>query len=196
MAVEPALTAGIGARSQGGANATKNAGNGGVERENRADRGVAGALTHSSELYRTRGTHRARLSASTRCGRTRRSRWWSRRRGRSAELAGREAPNVATMVRSGAAAAARERERGRERERRGANGSGDEGGRGRALLESDRGASRLPHARHTAVELCRRATAARRGPPRASMARAWARGRARAGWAGFGQWARSEAAAC
>ena len=60
MAVEPALTAGIGARSQGGANATKNAGNGGVERENRADRGVAGALTHSSELYRTRGTHRAR----------------------------------------------------------------------------------------------------------------------------------------
>ena len=93
-AVERALTVGMGAQSQGGANATKDARNGGEERENRADRGVAGAPTHSGELYRTRGTHRARLSASTGCGRTRRSRWWSRRGGRRSELAGREAPSV------------------------------------------------------------------------------------------------------
>ena len=63
--VERTLTAGIGAQGQGETNAPKNARNGGVEGENRADRGVAGAPTHSSELYRTRGTHRARLSAST-----------------------------------------------------------------------------------------------------------------------------------
>ena len=99
------------------------------------------------------------------------------------------------MVRGGAVAAARERERGRERERRGANGSGDTGGRCRVLLVADRGASRLPHARHAAAELCRRATAAQRGRPRAGTARARGRGRARTGWAGFGKWARSEAAA-
>ena len=168
-------------------NATNDARNGGEERENRADRGVTGAPTRSGELYRTRETHRARLSVSTGCGRTRWSRRWSRRGGRRPELAGGGAPSV------GGDGARRsccccERERGRERERRDANGSGDEGGRGRALLVADQGASRLPHARHAAAELCWRATAARRGCGEG--------GRERAGWAGFGQRARSEAAAC
>jgi len=86
--------AGTGAQSQGGANAPKNARNGGEERENRADRGVSGAPTHSGVLYRTRETHRARLSASTGYGRTRRSHRWSRRGGRRPELAERGAPSV------------------------------------------------------------------------------------------------------
>ena len=134
-AVECALTAGTGAQSQGEANAPKNAGNGGVERENRVDRGVAGAPTHYGELYRTRGTHRARLSASTLCGRTRQSRWWSRRGGRRSELAGREAPSVGgdgarrsgsccARVRGRATARAERRkwQRGRRRMRPGAPG--------------------------------------------------------------------------
>jgi len=58
-----------------------------------------------------------------------------------------------------------------------ANGSGGSSERGRALLVADQGASRLPHARHAAARLCRRATAARRGRPRAGTARALARGR-------------------
>jgi len=65
---------------------------------------------------------------------------------------------------------------GREREWRSANGSGGGGGRGRALLVADQGASKLPHAGHAAAELCRRATAARRGRPRAGTARARGRG--------------------
>jgi len=56
-AVERALTAGIDARGQGEANASKSAKNGGVERKNRGDREVAGVPTHSGELSRTRGTH-------------------------------------------------------------------------------------------------------------------------------------------
>jgi len=60
---------------------------------------------------------------------------------------------------------------GREREWRSANGSGGSGGRGRALLVADQGASRLPHARHVAATLCRR------GRPRAGTARALAQGR-------------------
>jgi len=72
-AVERGLTMGKGAQSQGKANAPTNASKGGKERENRASREVAGAPTHSGELYRARGAHRARLSASTRRGRTRRS---------------------------------------------------------------------------------------------------------------------------
>ena len=93
-AVERALTAGTGAQSHGGANAPKNARNGGEERENCVDRGVVGAPTHSGELHRTRETHRARLSASTGCGRTRRSRRWSQRGGRRTELAERGPPSV------------------------------------------------------------------------------------------------------
>jgi len=83
------------------------------------------------------------------------------------------------MARGGVAAAARERERGREREQRGASGSGDRGGRDRALLVADQGASKPSHARHTVAELCRLATAAQRGRPRADAVRARARGR---GW--------------
>jgi len=93
-----------------------------------------------------------------------------------------------------------EGERARERGLRGANGSEGEGGRSRALLVADRDASTLPHARHAAARLCRRATAARRGRPRAGAsagASAGAgKGRARVGRAGLGQRARSEAAAC
>jgi len=50
-AVERAVTARMGAQSQGGVNAPKNARNGVEERENRADRGVTAAPTHSVELY-------------------------------------------------------------------------------------------------------------------------------------------------
>jgi len=157
----------------------KNANNGREERENRADRKVAGAPTHSGELYRAHETHRARLSA-TECGRMRRSRWQSRRGGRRPELAGREAPSVSgDGARRSGCYGARAREREREHEQRGASGSGDGGGRGRALLVADQGASRLPHARHAAAELCRLATTARRGRPRADTARARGRRRAR-----------------
>ena len=69
-----------------------------------------------------------------------------------------------------------ESERAREDRLAGANGSEDGGGRGRALLVADQGASRLPHARHAAAELCRLATAAQRGHPRADTVRARARG--------------------
>jgi hypothetical protein len=91
-----------------------------------------------------------------------------------------------------------EGERARERELRGANGSGGGGERDRGALVADRGASSLPHARHAAAESCRRATASRRGRPRADAGASAGKGegRARAGRAGFGQWARSEAAAC
>ena len=65
--------------------------------------------------------------------------------------------------------AERERERAIDEKLAGANGSGDGGGRGRAHLVANQGASRLPHARHEAAELCRLATAARRGCPRAWM---------------------------
>ena len=83
-----------GCASQGGANATNDARNGGEGRDTHADRGVAGALTCSGELYRMRETHRARLSATTGCGRTRRRRWWSWRGRRRPELAERGAPSV------------------------------------------------------------------------------------------------------
>jgi len=59
-AVERALTAGIGARGQGEANASKSVRNGGVEGENHGDREVAGVSTYSGELFRAHGTHRAR----------------------------------------------------------------------------------------------------------------------------------------
>jgi len=89
-----------------------------------------------------------------------------------------------------------EGERVREGGLAGANGSEGGGGRGRALLVADQGASRRPHTRHAAAELCRLATAAR-PPARGHGAGASAgKGRARAGWAGFGQRARSEATAC
>ena len=81
-----------------------------------------------------------------------------------------------------------------ERGLRGANGSEGGGGRGRALLVADRDASTLPHARHAAARLCRRATAARHGRPRGDPGAG--KGRARACQAGFGQRARIEAAAC
>ena len=68
-----------------------------------------------------------------------------------------------------------ESERVREEELAGANGSGDGGRRGRAHLVADQGASKSPHARHAATELCWRATASRRGRPRA-WTRRW-RGR-------------------
>ena len=63
----------------------------------------------------------------------------------------------------------------REEEQAGANGSGDGDGHGRALLVADQGVSKPPQARHTAAELCRLATAARHGRPRA-WTRRW-RGR-------------------
>ena len=80
------------------------------------------------------------------------------------------------MARGGAAAAAREPERGRERERRGACGSEDGGGPGRADQVVDEGASKPSHARHAAAELCRLATAARRGGPRVWTRRRHERG--------------------
>ena len=89
------------------------------------------------------------------------------------------------MANGGVAAAARERERGREREQRGASGSGDGGGRGWAHLVADQGASKRPHARHAAAELCRLATAARRGRPRAWTRRG--RERVEGGSAGAGR---------
>jgi len=49
---------------------------------------------------------------------------------------------------------------------------------------ADQGASRLPHARHAVAELCRLATAARHGRPRADTARARARERGERGRAG------------
>jgi len=65
------------------------------------------------------------------------------------------------------------------------NGSGGSGGRGRALLVADQGASRLPHARYAAARLCRRATAARRGRPRARARRGrWRGDGGERGWAG------------
>jgi len=70
-----------------------------------------------------------------------------------------------------------EGERAREEGLTGANGSEDGGGCGGALLVADQGASRLPHARHAAAELCRLATAARRGRPRVDTTRPRARGR-------------------
>jgi len=82
------------------------------------------------------------------------------------------------MASGGAATAARGRESERERERSSTSGSEGEGGRGRAHLVADLGASKPSHARHAAVELCRLATAARRGPPRA-----WTR-RGRERWEG------------
>ena len=66
--------------------------------------------------------------------------------------------------------------RAREEELAGANGSGDGGGCGQALLVAAQGASKPPHARHAAAELCRLATAARRGRPRAWMRRWRGRG--------------------
>ena len=106
---------------------------------------------------------------------------WKKRAG-----AGREKSSEpsATMARGGAATAARERAEGREHEWRSANGSGGSGGRGRGLLVADQGFSTLPHARHATARLCRRATAARRGRPRADAARARAWGKGRRGWAG------------
>jgi len=86
----------------------------------------------------------------------------------------------------GALRARSEGERVREGELAGTNGCEGGGGRGRALLVADQGASKRPHARHAAAELCRLATAARRGRPRADTTRApaRARGRGERGWAG------------
>jgi len=56
------------------------------------------------------------------------------------------------------------------------SGSGGEGGRGRAHLVANQGASKPPHARHAAAELCQLATAARRGRPRAWTRRGRERG--------------------
>jgi len=57
-------------------------------------------------------------------------------------------------------------EREREGERGRASGRNWQRGRRRALLVADQGASRLPHARHAAAELCQLVTAARRGRER------------------------------
>ena len=92
-------------------------------------REVAGAPTHSGELYRARGAYRARLSASTGYGMARWSCWCLRMGGRRTELAGEKLRASAAMVRGGAAAVAREQ--------RGTSGSGDGGGRARAHLVAD-----------------------------------------------------------
>jgi len=83
----------------------------------------------------------------------------------------------------GALRARSEGERASGEELAGANGSGDGGGRVRALLVADQGASKPSHARHAAAKLYRPATVARRGRPRADAAQARARGRRRA-WHG------------
>jgi len=68
-------------------------------------------------------------------------------------------------------------ERAREGERGGTTGSRGGGGLGRAHLVAVQGASTPAHARHAAAELCRLATASRRGRPRVDAgAGAW-RGR-------------------
>ena len=105
--------AGIGARGRGEANAPKSTRNGGVEGENRADRGIAGVPTNSGELSRARGDS---PSAVEREHATRKD---------EVELlavaerkeeagAGREgsSKSSATMARGGAAAAARGRAKG------------------------------------------------------------------------------------
>ena len=94
VAVERALATGKDAQCQGEANAPTNASNGGEERENRLSREVAGAPTHSGELYRASGAYRARLSASTGYGMARWSCWCLRMGGRRTELARRKAPSV------------------------------------------------------------------------------------------------------
>jgi len=72
----------------------------------------------------------------------------------------------------------------REREWTSANGSGGEGERDRGLLVADQGVSTPAHARHVATELCRLATAARRGrPSRVDAGAGVGRGKARC-WAG------------
>ena len=76
----------------------------------------------------------------------------------------------------GALRAWSEGERAREEEVVGANGSGDGGDRDRALLVAEQGASKPSHARHAAAELCRLATAARRGRPHAWTRREHERG--------------------
>ena len=150
--------AGVGARDQGEANAPKNARNGGVEGENRVDRRVAGAPTHSGELFRTRGTYRARLSASTRCGRMRRSCWRSRRGRRGPELAGREAPSHRRRWRAAEWQMLRASERGararveelkwqRAQQRMRPSAPGGRPGRVQAAACSPRGGQSLP-ARH------------------------------------------------
>ena len=163
-------------------------------------REVAGAPTHFGVLHRAREAYRARLSASAGCGRARRSRWWSRMGGRRPELPGERAPSIGgNGERWCGCCCAWAREREREREWTSASGSGGEDRRGRAHLVAGHGASKSPHARHAAAERCRRAMASRRGRPRVWTRRWRGRGEggdARAGWAGFGQRARSEAAAC
>jgi hypothetical protein len=121
-------------------------------------------------------------------------------KGKERAGAGRERSSEpsAAMACGGAASAARERAERRERAVEGANGSGGFGERVQGLLVADQGVSTPSHARHAAAESCRRATASRRGRPRADAGASAGKGegRARAGRAGFGQWARSEAAAC
>jgi len=112
-AVERALMAGIGARGRGEANAPKSTRNGGVEGENRADRGIAGVPTHSGELSRARGDT---PSAVEREHATRKDEMELLAVAERKEEAGagREgsSKSSATMARGGAAVAAREREKG------------------------------------------------------------------------------------
>ena len=114
---------------------------------------------------------------------------WLTRWGRTAEAVLRAPMATAVLSARGTSA--------REEELMGANGSRERGGRGRALLVADQGASKSPHARHVATELCRLTTVARRGRQHVWTCR-WRGegGDAWAGWAGFGQRAKSEAAAC
>ena len=154
--VERALTTGVDAQSQGGANATNDARNGREGRETRADRGVARAPSRSGELYRTRETHRAWLSAST--GAVGRGGAVGGRgeEGGGQSLPGEELRASVAMARGGAAAAragerARVRverhkcQRGRRRTRPGAPGGRP--GRVQAAACSPRGGRALS-ARH------------------------------------------------
>jgi len=105
--------AGVGARDQGEASAPKNARNGAIEGENRADRGVAEAPSHSGELFRTlrdlpiavEHEHAMRKDEAELFAVAERKEGAGVSRERSSK-------SSATMARGGAAAAARERAKG------------------------------------------------------------------------------------
>ena len=163
-------------------------------RQRRADhtsRKLAGVRACSSERLRSIRRLPRRLSVRSGCRRQRGNERCPWLRAWVDGLAGFELPWLGGDVgrQRGLLLLAGERER--ERELSGAN---ERGGRGRGLLVVDQGASKASHGRHVEAATCRLATAARRDHRARARARGGRRGE-RVGWADFGHWARSEAAA-